>query len=144
MAVGRWAVGIGGLPGIFGGPPLPPDTLGFEAIGGPGFGFVATGGGGLLPNEEFGREALGELSVESCGVCVFFHGVAEPFEGPMPGKTETGLAFEFATSDLTGGLADRVEEVVVGGGTGALLWVGGGGGGGGVGVALGLGGAGIR
>lgn len=67
VAVGRWVVGIGGFPGIFGGPPPPPDTLGFEATGGgPGFGFVATGGGGLLANEEFGRELLGELSVESC------------------------------------------------------------------------------
>jgi len=63
--VGRWAVGIGGLPGILGGPPPPPDTCGFEAIGGgPGFGFVATGGGPLA-NEEFGRELAGELSVES-------------------------------------------------------------------------------
>lgn len=40
--VGRWVVGIGGLPGIFGGPPPPPDTFGFEATGGgPGFGRVA-------------------------------------------------------------------------------------------------------
>lgn len=63
--VGRWVLGIGGLPGIFGGPPLPPDTFGFEATGGgPGFGFVATGGGGLLANEEFGLELAGELSVE--------------------------------------------------------------------------------
>ena len=59
----------------------------------------------------------------------------------MPGKTETGLAFESATSDLTGGLIAGVEEVVVvGGGAGTFLWVGGGGGGGGAGVALGLGG----
>lgn len=59
----------------------------------------------------------------------------------MPGKTETGLAFESATSDLIGGFATGVEEVmvvVVCGGAGTLLWVGGGGGGGGAGVALGL------
>ena len=59
----------------------------------------------------------------------------------MPGKTETGLAFESATSDLTVGLTAGVGKVmVVGGGAGTLLWVGGGGGGGGAGVALGLGG----
>lgn len=67
MAVGRWVVGIGGLPGIFGGPLLPPDVFGFEAIGGgPGFGFVATGGGSLFAREELGRELFGELSAESC------------------------------------------------------------------------------
>ena len=57
----------------------------------------------------------------------------------MPGKTETGFAFELATSDLTGGLTAGVEEVVVvvGGGAGIFLWVGGGGGGAGAGVVLG-------
>ena len=64
----------------------------------------------------------------------------------MPGKTEIGLAFELATSDLTGGLIAGLGEVVlvVGGGAGTFLWVGGGGGGGGAGVALGLGGTRIR
>lgn len=67
VPVGRCVVGIGGFPGIFGGPPLPPETFGFEAIGGgPGFGLVATGGGGLLASEEFGRELFGELSIELC------------------------------------------------------------------------------
>ena len=122
VLVGRWVLGIGGLPGIFGGPPPPPDTLGFEAIGGgPGFGFIATGGG-LFASAEFGLELDGELSAESCRACAFFHGVAEPFEGPMPGKTETGFALESATSDLTGGLTAGVEEVVVVlGGAGTFL-----------------------
>jgi hypothetical protein len=34
-------------------------------------------------------------------------------KGPMPGKTETGFAFESARRDLTGGLTAGVEEVVV-------------------------------
>lgn len=66
VPVGRWLVGTGGFPGSFGGPLLPPEMLGFEATGGgPSFGFVATGRGGLLANEEFGREVFGEFSVES-------------------------------------------------------------------------------
>ena len=102
-------------------------------------GFVATGGG-LLANEEFGRELFAELSAESCWVWVFFHGVTEPLEGPIPGKTDTGFAFESATSDLTGGaLTTGVVVVVVCRGAGTFLCVGGGGGGG-AGVAFGFGG----
>jgi len=91
-AFGLGAVGIGGLLGGLG-------TPGFAAIGGAeGFGLDAIGGGGLLAKELDGLELAGESS-EADGA--FFHGVADPLEGPIPGKTEIGLADASAAKDLT-------------------------------------------
>lgn len=92
-ACGLAAVGTGGLAGGFGAP-------GFAAIGGAGFGLLAIGGGGLWFNELVGLELTG---VESSEVeeGVFFHGVAEPLDDPIPGNTETGLADWSATMDFT-------------------------------------------
>jgi len=60
---------------------------------------VATGGpGGLgavaLPDW---NEAADEGAVDTA---VFFQGVADPLEGAMPGKTETGLADAFAETEV--------------------------------------------
>jgi len=120
-AIGREAVGIGGFPGFV--------ALGLAARGGAvGFGLVATGGGGFLAKELDGREFAGEPSEE----IVFFQGVAEPFPGTIPGKTETGLADASAVKDCATGLeaADGVGFMAAGGATDLL------GGGGGVGVDL--------
>ena len=92
------------------------------AIGG-GFGLVATGGPG-----GFGTgDGLAELG---SGVAGFFHGVAEPLEGTMPGKTETGLADAFAATELNDGfgadgLASGVGRGRAGGGGGAGAALGG-------------------
>jgi len=98
--LGLGAVGIGGLPptglaaGGFGGAP------GFAATGG-GFGLFAIGGG-LAARELAGLELAGVLPGEAFDVSNdFFHGVAEPLDGAIPGKTDTGLADESATTDLT-------------------------------------------
>lgn len=95
-AGGLGAVGIGGFPGTFG-----PPAAGFAATGGGGFGFEATGGGGLEAIELDGRELAGLESVDApllaCGA--FFHGVAEPFDGPIPGKTDIGLVDALAVTD---------------------------------------------
>lgn len=104
-AAGRGAVGIGGLPGALGAG-LPP--------GGVGFGLAATGGAaGLFANELPGRDGAGELSVDSVGV--FFHGVADPLAGAIPGKTEIGFAEAFAVTDCTGTFAAGLEAAAGGG-----------------------------
>jgi hypothetical protein len=98
--LGLGAVGIGGLPptglaaGGFGGAP------GFAATGG-GFSLFAIGGG-LAARELAGLELAGVLPGEAFDVSNdFFHGVAEPLDGAIPGKTDTGLADESATTGLT-------------------------------------------
>jgi len=53
----------------------------------------------LFANELPGRELAGLESLESCKVDALFQGAAEPFAGPMPGKTETGFAFKSAVTD---------------------------------------------
>ena len=127
---GLGAVGIGGFPGIFGAP-------GFAPTGG-GLGFAAMGGGTLF-KELFGREPAGLDPPESPPLaCAFFHGAAEPFAGPIPGNTDTGLEEEFAATDFN---ADALGVVEVEappdvGGAGGLLPAGGGGGG--AGAAFGL------
>jgi hypothetical protein len=95
-AAGLGAAGTGGLPGIFGAP-------GFAANGGAtGFGLTATGGGAFpVANELPGRELAAELSPNPLEEGVFFHGVADPFAGPIPGKTDTGFALTSADTDLT-------------------------------------------
>jgi hypothetical protein len=87
-ADGRGALGTGGFAPAGGGIP------GF-APGAGGFGLApgAGGGAGLLPITLDGRE----LSSDAAGD--FFHGVAEPLDGAIPGKTDTGLADAFAVSD---------------------------------------------
>lgn len=93
-APGLGALGTGGFPGGFGAPGLAPTG------GGAGFGFVATGGGGLPPPTELlGRELAG-LSWVAAG---FFHGVADPLDGAIPGNTETGFAEASAAIALTVG-----------------------------------------
>lgn len=89
-----------------------------------GFGLVASGGpGGLISSELEGRET-GAEAADAVGV--FFHGVADPFEGPMPGNTATGLLEASADIELT-------KDFGAAGAAGRL----GGGGGDGAGVALG-------
>ena len=91
-AGGRDAVGTGGLPGTLGAPGFAPTG------GGAGLGFEATGGGGacLPANELPGLECAGVLSCEdpfdSAAGMFFFQGVADPFAGIIPGKTDTGFA----------------------------------------------------
>jgi hypothetical protein len=71
------------------------EMLGFIGITG-GFGLAATGGGGLDPTAEFGRELAGVAST----VKGFFHGVANPLESCIPGNTDTGLGDASATTDV--------------------------------------------
>jgi hypothetical protein len=56
------------------------------ATGGAGFGFAAIGGAGFAPG-----------AGEAEGV-VFFHGAADPFDGAIPGNTDTGFADASAVS----------------------------------------------
>ena len=139
---GLAAVDTGGLPpaglatGGFGGAP------GFAATGG-GFGLFATGGGGLPPTELEGLELGGVLSDEPLlAPGAFFHGVADPLDGAIPGKTDTGLADESAVTDLIGALATEVGAGVGFGAMGVVVGAEGGGrrfgGGGGATAALGL------
>jgi hypothetical protein len=89
------AVGMGGLPGIFG-------PVGLEATGGGGAGFFpigGAGGGGLNPAVLDGREFIGVAPTEATGA--FFHGAAVPLDGAIPGKTDTGFADAFAVRDCT-------------------------------------------
>lgn len=134
-ADGRGAVGIGGFPGTFG-PPGP----GFAATGGGGLGFEATGGGGLGAKELDGRELAGLESVDApllaCGV--FFHGAAEPFDGPIPGKTAMGFADASAVTDLM--VIEGPVPGPAGGGGGRRPM----GGGGGAATAFGFGGTSSR
>jgi len=124
--------GAGGFGGSFGAP------LGLDDnAGAMGLGLVVTGGGGLLA-AEFEEVELAGVSLDVLGV--FLHGVADPSEGPIPGKTETGFADALAVKDCTGTFGAA-------GGEGTGLDVGGGrrlGGGGGVGVGLGFGGTSSR
>ena len=144
--MGLGAVGIGGLPptglaaGGFGGAP------GFAATGG-GFGLFAIGGG-LAAKELAGLELAGVLPGEAFDVSNdFFHGVAEPLDGAIPGKTDTGLADESATTDFTGTLTTAGAGIGLGAMVATAGFVGGGrrfGGGGGAEAAFGLGGASSR
>lgn len=148
--MGRGAVGTGGLPGIFGGAP------GLAATGGAGgFGLVATGGGGpgLLPIVLDGRDPIGVVPPEESSPpeeMLFFHGAAEPLEGAIPGKTDTGLAEAFAATDLRAaaegvgfpGAAAAGAEGAAGDAGGGRRAAGGGGGGGA--ATLGLGGTNSR
>lgn len=119
VETGLGAVGTGGLPGF-----------GFAATGGgAGLGFVATAGG-LGANELPGRELAGVLSADaSVAAAVFFHGVADPFAGIIPGKTDTGLAWTSAAKDFTG-VGDGFVVAPDEGGVGCGRRAGGGGGGG--------------
>ena len=113
---------------------------GFAATGGAGLlpatgglGFVATGGAGFPPPSALdGLEESESSGVEDEGV--FFQGVGEPFEGPIPGNTDTGFADGLAL--IADGLTDATGVAAglgVGAGAGALR----GGGGGAAGAALG-------
>jgi len=77
--VGLGAVGIRGFPPTFGATP------GLTPTGGPGLGLLTKGGGTLA------AEAV-DVVVSSEVEGVLFQGVVVPFAGPIPGKTETGLA----------------------------------------------------
>lgn len=133
MAPGLGALGMGGLLGGLGAPP------GFVARGGgEGFGLVPKGGAGLLLNELDGLEIS---SVPADGV--FFHGVAEPLDGIMPGNTETGFAEESASRECAGALGVATSVGVcltLEGAEGGMRRFGGGGGR----VTLGGGGASSR
>jgi hypothetical protein len=147
-AGGRDAVGTGGLPGAL-------DVPGLLAIGGAGgFGLFATGGGGGFPARELaGRELAGVLSLEDPLVAagtVFFQGVAEPFAGAIPGKTDIGLAEASAATDFGNTFAAGAAEAAGAGGTTEARFTpapvpgGGGGGGGGATAAFGFGGTSSR
>ena len=114
-AGGRGAVGMGGFADPFA------ETLGFTGITG-GFGLAATGGGGLDPKAELGRELAGVVSA----VEGFFHGVADPLEGCIPGNTDTGLDDASATTGMTDifGVAVGAGRDL-GGGGGAEIALGG-------------------
>jgi len=101
---------------------------------------LATGGGGGLPARELaGLELAGELSSEPLDAAtVFFQGVAEPFAGVMPGKTDTGLA-ETSAEICFATIFDAAEETGAAGTAEALLAPAPGGGGGGGGAAAGFG-----
>jgi hypothetical protein len=104
--LGLGTFGIGGLP-----------PVGFAAVGGPGFGLVAIGGGGLLAKELDGLELICVVSDGPFEVLAFFfHGVVDPLEGPIPGKTETGLADTSAATDDKGAVDDEVDLATLGGG----------------------------
>lgn len=111
---GADGLGAAGLPtGGLGGAP------GFAATGG-GFGLFATGGGGPRAIELEGLELAGVLSVEPLvALGAFFHGVADPLDGAIPGKTDTGFADESAATDLIGTLATAVGAGGAGGAAGA-------------------------
>jgi len=96
-------------------------------------------------------------SVEATAADCLFHGVAEPLEGPIPGKTDTGFALMSAEVGLRGGALDTEVPIDVGadgaigalgaagcpndeGVEGVLRCAGGGGGGGGAATGFGLGG----
>lgn len=124
--------------------------MGFTATGG-GFGLFAatTGGGGLVAKELEGLELAVVLSYELLvAPGAFFHGVADPLDGPIPGKTDTGFADESAATNLIGTLAVEFGAGVDFSGVGAAAGIEGGGrrfgGGGGAAAALGLGGTSSR
>jgi len=127
-------VGIGGFIGALGAP-------GFAARGGgAGFGLVLTGGAGLPATELEGLEISSGVPADGD----FFHGVAEPLGGIMPGNTETGFAEASAYKDWASTLGVAIGVGVcftLAGAEGGRRRLGGGGGGG---VALGCGGASSR
>jgi hypothetical protein len=102
----------------------------------------------LLARELEGLELAGVLSDEPLvAPGAFFHGVDDPFDGAIPGKTDTGLADESAATDLIGMLAAEgagvgltVVEVVAAVDGGGRRF----GGGGGAAAGLGLGGTSSR
>ena len=96
------------MPGAFGGA----GGVGLVATG--GFGLLAIGGAdGLISSELEGREA----GAEALGI--FFHGVDDPFEGPMPGKTATSLLDASADTDPAKGFGAATDAGRLGGGGGA-------------------------
>ena len=110
LARGRGAEGTGGFPGTLGAP-------GFAASAGAGgLNLVAAGGAGA---------GLVEEAASGC-----FQGVAEPLDGAIPGKTDTGLADAIPPDALSVELAPAVG--MEGGGRRP-----GGGGGGTAGLAVG-------
>lgn len=125
-AGGREAVGTVGLPGAFGAPGL------LARGGGPGLGFTA-GGGAFVARELVGLELAGVLPLEAPFVvaAVFFHGVAEPLEGAMPGNTATGFADGSAVNAFAGAFATGAADAAGAGGIRRPAGGGGGGGGGG-------------
>lgn len=107
---------------------------GLGASGGPGFSLGAIDG---LPAADDGRDVSEPPVFAFEGVIDFFQGVAEPFEGAIPGKTGTGLADASAVPEV--GLADDIE--------GVGLWAAGNGrrpAGGGAAATLGFGGTSSR
>lgn len=128
---GLGTLGAGGLLGSLGAP-------GFAARGGgEGFGFVPRGGAGLPLSTLEGLEISSDVPEDG----VFFHGVADPVTGIMPGNKETGFAEESASRDWT----DTLGVVASVGVCLTLVGTDGGGrrlgGGGGAGATLGCGGA---
>lgn len=128
---GLGAVGTGGF--------APPTAGGLGAPGllvkggGAGLGFEPTGGGGGFPASELpGRELAGVTWLDGAGD--FFHGVAEPFEGAIPGKTATGFADAFAVTGF-GTILGAAGAAGAAGILGPPPPAGGGGGGGGGGGA---------
>lgn len=101
-------------------------------------GLTATGGGILAaPPPEAGRELSGAVVAFEDAVD-FFHGVADPLDGAIPGNTDTGLADASADREVTLGaeFEDAGFEALGGGRRPA--------GGGGGAAALGLGGTSSR
>jgi hypothetical protein len=98
------APGTGGLPGAVAG-----------GLAGTGLGLAATGGG-LPPKELVGLGFTSERSSAEDVDGVFFHGLAVPFEGAIPGKTDTGFAEASAVTDWTTtfGGPDGVAGLMVG------------------------------
>jgi len=103
----------------------------------------------LVAIELEGLELAGVVSDEPLvAPGAFFHGVADPLDGAIPGKTDTGFADESAATGLIGTLAAEVGAGVDFSGVGAAASIEGGGrrfgGGGGAAAALGLGGTSSR
>ena len=90
-----------------------------------GFGLMATGGpGGLISSELEGREA-GAEALDTAGD--FFHGAADPLEGPIPGNTAIGLLDASVDKELAKGFGAAGAAGLLGGGGGegtAAAWGG--------------------
>lgn len=88
------------------GPACPPAGLTdpMAGLAPPTGGLGAEGTGGLFPT--FGASpggfGVGLLTAAEAldSAAGFFHGVALPFDGPIPGNTETGFALTSAATDL--------------------------------------------
>lgn len=113
---GLTAAGTGGLPE----PGLAPPIDGFTgfALTGGGLGFVATGGGTLLPIFIGAFIFSTEPDPGWVGAEDFFQGVADPFTDPIPGNTGVGLEDTSAVAAATGMTLGVVIGRVRGGGGG--------------------------